>query len=285
MRNTILPIVLGTLSLLVAGVGTAAFAAPVAAGSSKAPAGYAALVQKLSHGKMHLLRTVATPVPGLTGLIAESSTGQKNIAFGLDNRYLVVGPVISADGKVLNQAIARSAGITPKPLPVKTLALRAMTASGFVLGHAGPMLVAFMDPNCIFCHLFYESEQSNLKAGKLRIKVVPVGFLKPSSLPKAVAIMEAKNPARAWAEDEARFNVKTEEGGAVPAHRLNVPATAVIRANTKLLAQSGEVATPTIIACLKGASHPVVWHGVSPAEHQEIPGKLVDLLPTGSCTG
>ncbi|WP_041636432.1 thioredoxin fold domain-containing protein [Acidithiobacillus caldus] len=279
MRKSLLSIAMGTV--LMTGAWSAAAIASPPAGS----AGYAALMHTLSHGQERLLKTVPTSVPGLTGLVGEAYTGQKSLVFGLDNRYLIVGPIIGANGKVLNATLAQSAGLLPKPLSVKVLALRALHAPGFVLGHAGPMLVAFMDPNCIFCHRFYESERANLKAGKLRIKVVPVGFLKPSSLPKAVSILEAKHPAAAWAADEAGFNVKTEEGAAKPAANLKVPATAQIQANTRLLARSGEVATPTIIACLKGAAAPVLWRGISPEAHKNIPGKLMDLLPTGSCAG
>lgn len=279
MRKKLLSIALGTVLM------TGAWSAAAAASTPADSAGYAAMMHTLSHGKERLLKTVPTSVPGLTELVGEASTGQKSLVFGLDNRYLIVGPIVGANGKVLNQTLAQSAGLIPKPLPVTTLALRALHAPGFVLGHAGPLLVAFMDPNCIFCHLFYESERANLQAGKLRIKVVPVGFLKPSSLPKAVSILEAKNPAAAWAADEAGFNVKTEEGAAKPAANLKVPATAQIQANTRLLARSGEVATPTIIACLKGAAAPVLWHGISPEAHKKIPGELSELHPTGFCAG
>ncbi|WP_035211311.1 thioredoxin fold domain-containing protein [Acidithiobacillus thiooxidans] len=246
---------------------------------------YGPMIQKLSHQRLHLVKTVPTGVAGLTALLAETASGKKNLAFGLDGKYLIPGPVIGVNGKMLNTEMAEKLGLVPKSLPVAQVLNQAVTAPGFVLGHAGPMLVAFMDPNCIFCHKFYESVLPELKAGKLRVKVVPVAFLKPSSLPKAVAILSAKDPAKAWAFDEAHFNVHTEEGGITPAKNLKVPATARIEANTHLLARTGEIATPTVLVCRKDGK-PVLWHGVTPDHLKQIRvGAIGDLLPTGSCRG
>lgn len=248
-------------------------------------ADYAHMVQNLTHGQLHLVKIIPTGVPDLLGLVAENKAGQKNLTFGLDGKYLIPGPILEADGSMLNARIAREAGLVPKPLPIGKLVNSAMAAKGFVLGHGGPMVVAFLDPNCIFCHQFYEHVLPELKAGKLRIKVIPVGFLKPSSLPKAVAILSAKDPAKAWAFDEAHFDVKTEKGGIAPAKNLHVPATAVIEKNTQLLARTGEVATPTVIACHKNG-HPFMAHGVNAALMKKIQqGDVGELLPTGVCKG
>ncbi|MDX5935559.1 thioredoxin fold domain-containing protein [Acidithiobacillus thiooxidans] len=257
----------------------------VAVSAQAAVPDYGPLIQKLSHQRLHLVKTLPTGIHGLTALLAETSTGQKNLAFGLDGKYLIPGPVIAANGKMLNTEMAEKLGLVPKPLPVAQVLNQAVAAPGFVLGHGGPMVAAFMDPNCIFCHKFYEAVLPELKAGKLRIKVVPVAFLKPSSLPKAVAILSAKDPAKAWAFDEAHFNVHTEEGGITPAKNLKVPATARIEANTHLLARTGEIATPTVMVCRKDGK-PVLWHGVAPDHLKRIQdGAIGDLLPTGSCRG
>lgn len=272
-------------SLLALGGMGSAFAGTATASVPSADTAYSGMVKHLSHGKMQLLKVVPTPVKGLSGLVTKAATGQKTLSFGLDDRYLILGPIIDVDGKPLNQTVAEQAGLVPKPYSAPVIAEKAMSAPGFVLGHAGPMIAVFMDPNCIFCHLFYESQLSNLKAGKLRMKVIPVGFLKKSSMGKAVAIMTSKQPAKAWAEDESRFNVAKEEGGIVPAKNLKVPTTQEIMANNHLLAHTGEMATPTVVACLKGKDTPMVWHGVTPEAKKALSGDLVDILPTGKCSG
>lgn len=75
-------------------------------------------------------------------------------------------------------------------------------------------LYAFVDPNCIFCHDFFEFVQHNKsKFNHYGVKVVyvPVATLKQSSVGKAAA--EAQGGWPALLADERGFNVNTEEGG------------------------------------------------------------------------
>lgn len=277
--------VMAVLSFGLISFGTLAFAGSVTSEKDPVVSGYSAIVSHLSHQKMHLVKTVPTGVSGLSGLIAENSAGKKQLAFGLDGKYLIPGPIIGADGKMLNAKIATEYGLIPKALPVSAVALKAISAPGFILGKSGPLMAVFMDPNCIYCHKFYEDVQSDIQAGKFRLKVVPVGFLKPSSFPKAVAIMSAKDPATAWAQDESHFNAADEEGGATPAKNLHTPVASEIQANTELLGATGEMATPTLVYCTKSGKA-VLDHGFNQGLLGSLgSGDVGDLLPTGACKG
>jgi thiol:disulfide interchange protein DsbG len=224
------------------------------------------------------------PEQNIVGVIAQAPTGQKMLAWMIDSEYMAIGALISGDGENLSVLNAEKDGLMQKPLAAKTVATQALRATGFTVGHAGPRMVVFMDPNCIFCHKFWDAIQGDLHAGKLRLKVVPVGFLKPTSLAKATTILQSSDPAKAWALDEARFNVKTEEGGIVPAAHLNPMDMAEVRSNTDLLGQTGEMATPTLVYCRKGDATPLVLHGMTPdflkgLEH------VGSLRPNGQCLG
>ncbi|EGQ61689.1 thiol:disulfide interchange protein DsbG, putative, partial [Acidithiobacillus sp. GGI-221] len=137
-------------------------------------------------------------------------------------------------------------------------------APGFTVGHAGPLMVVFMDPNCIYCHKFWDEAQADIRAGKLRLKVIPVGFLKPTSLAKATTILQAVDPALAWGHNERRFQKNIEEGGEKPAAHLDIKAMADVRANTALLGSTGKMATPTLVYCQHGDKTPLVLHGIVP---------------------
>ena len=276
------PAVLGCVSL------AAVIGAVALVGAQAGTTDYGPMITKLTHNRLSVTRTFPGP-DGLLGIVAEGHGGKpKTIAWGLDGKagpLLVLGPVINAEGQNLTQQAMVKEHLMPKPVPASQLAADALKAPGFVLGHAGPLAAVFMDPDCIFCHKFYESVLPDLKAGTLRLKVIPVAFLKRSSLPKAVTILSSKDPAKAWAVNEARFDANTEEGGIAPATNLRVPVAAQIEGNTRLLERTGMVATPTVIACLKGTGHPVVWHGMAPNVKADIPGQMVDLLPSGGCAG
>nr|WP_238819309.1 thioredoxin fold domain-containing protein [Acidithiobacillus caldus] len=191
--------------------------------------------------------------------------------------------MLDAEGQNLSMQAAEQQGVIPKPMAGRKLAQAMLAAPGFTVGTKGPLFTVFLDPNCIFCHDFWNKVYPLAEAGKLRFKVVPVGFLKPSSLPKAVTILQSKDPVAAWAQNEASFNVKTEEGGAKPAKVLDPKVLAEVKANTELLARTGEVATPTIVACLKGDQVPQVFHGMAPGMMADL-GRGASIKGDGTCS-
>ncbi|MBN6741420.1 thioredoxin fold domain-containing protein [Acidithiobacillus sp. MC6.1] len=243
------------------------------------------LVTGVTHGNLHVVRTFAGPGAGITGVVAEAANGHKMLAWMVDDTYLAPGPLLTADGQNLSMVEAQQQGLIPKPMASSKLAQAAMQAPGFMVGKAGPVMVVFLDPNCIFCHLLWKAIAPDVAAGKVRLKVVPTGFLKPSSFPKAVTIMMQKDPENAWAHDETHFNVHTEEGGTVSAKVLKPRIAAEIHANTQLLAKSGTVATPTLIACEGKGLDPVVMHGISQGALQPLVRKLENLKKDGTCGG
>lgn len=244
---------------------------------------YSSMVSRLSAGHEKVLQSFPGP-DGLTGLITGPVTGvgPKSIVWGLRGEDLVLGTVVSAQGKNLNLQAARTYHLLPKPMKSTTLALRMLSAPGFTVGKKGPLVAAFLDPNCIFCHLFWDQAMPLVQKGEFRLKVVPVGFLKPSSLPKAVTILMQKDPEQAWAANESGFNVKQEEGATVPAKKLNPQIRQEVLANTKLLSESGEEATPTVVMCAKAGEKPQVFHGF-PRQDVDRLAHAASLLPTGKC--
>lgn len=288
-KNLAAGLVLSAVLLIGAGVGLAATeqdgAQPVVAGASSPHAtNYAALVTQLSHGSLKLLNTFPGP-DGLTGIMAEPAdgNGRKTLAWGLNGKLLIPGPVLDADGRNLTMQALRAQGLLPKPMATVKLAAAMLQAPGFVVGSKGPLIAVFLDPNCIFCHRFWQDAWPLAESGNLRFKVVPVGFLKPDSLPKAATILMRKDRVRAWEKNESGFNAQEEEGGTVPAKTLDTKVVREIQANTRLLGESGEIATPTVAACLDHGKEPKVFHGLAPGMLKDL-ARGQSLQPDGLCT-
>ncbi|MBU2857907.1 thioredoxin fold domain-containing protein [Acidithiobacillus ferrooxidans] len=165
--------------------------------------------------------------------------------------WLITLPLVATAAPVqermLFQEMAKPQNSNPKALPPSAIAAEITHVQTFLVGHQGPELTAFMDPNCIWCHRFYEKALPILGAGKLRLRVVLVGFLKPSSPAKTASILMSNNPAKALAYDESHFNTQKEEGGIRPA--INPPPLIrrAVRNNNRLLIRTGEEATPTLL--------------------------------------
>ncbi|MDA8153160.1 MAG: thioredoxin fold domain-containing protein [Acidithiobacillus sp.] len=242
------------------------------------------LVQSISHGRMQLVKVFPGPDRNITGVIAKAPTGQKVLAWMVDGKYMAIGALLGSGGKNFSMLSAEKEGLAAKPLSANTVAGRAMAASGFMVGYGGPLMAVFMDPNCIYCHKFWDAAQADIRAGKLRLKVIPVGFLKPTSLAKATTILQSVDPALAWARNEKLFQKSIEEGGEKPATHLDQKAMADVRANTALLGSSGEMATPTLVYCRHGDKTPLVLHGIAP-DFLNVLSQIDSLSTSGKCIG
>lgn len=239
------------------------------------------LVSNLSHGQIKTVRSFPGPAgSGLTGVIAVTPQGSKGILWVLDNKYAVTGTLLTSTGTSLSSVYAKEQGLVANSSAV---ALKMLKAPGFVWGTGGPLIAAFLDPNCIFCHKLYGEIAPLVNAGKLRVKIVPVGFLKADSLAKATTIMMSANPSKEWAYSEAHYNVAAEEGGVVPVKALSQKVENEIKGNTALLESTGELATPTVVSCRGGQE--TTWKGlpVSINSGNFLTG-LTSLNNNGTCS-
>ncbi len=238
------------------------------------------LLNEVTHGQASAEKVF--PGPGGLAGIEVSMQGHPTVAFATaDGKYLVAGPVINAQGQDAAHAAMIKLGLIPKPASAVVLAEKAAKADSFVLGNRGPEMTAFVDPNCIYCHKFYEAAKPLIAAGKLRVRYVVVAFLKPSSMPKAAAILGAKDPAAAMAENEKGFDEATEEGGIAPAQHP-VPATvSAVENNTKLLSETGEVATPTLLYCNQQGKA-ILAHGLDKSSLEDFVAQI-GSLENGTC--
>ena len=165
---------------------------------------------------------------------------------------------------------------------VRSGAQRAMAATGFTLGKAGPLIVAFEDPNCSFCDHLTQEAAPLIAAGKLRMRIVPVAFLKPDSEARAAAILQSADPAAAWEQNMRGFDHRKEEG-AYPGAQPSFTSDRGLRANLALLQDLGNVATPTLLVCEKGASQPALMQGVPKGRLATLVSGAGSVTPSGDC--
>lgn len=197
-------------------------------------------------GPIKILKTEPGP-PGLTAALI-SVGGQKGLVWIIGNDSAVtLGDVRDGKGNDLTKQMAIAMGLMPKPLKPAAIAKAITGLDTFVIGAKGPEVTVFVDPNCIFCHELYVQAQPLLNAGKLRLRIVMVGFLKPTSFAKSAAVLMQSDHAKALATDENTFDKKDEEGGIKPAKTIPPAIEKDIKANTHVLAQTGDEATPTLL--------------------------------------
>lgn len=249
--------------------------APVASASTVAGATVnldkvKALVAGASHGSAQVV-SVFPGKDGMTGAVTQTPGHAKEIIWiSPGGSLLFPGPAITIDGQNLS-----TSALTDQHVYITSSELADKVQSrGFVVGTKGPILTAFMDPNCSWCHELYKNIMPRVKKGELRIRFIMVGILKPSSIPRAVAIMAAKDPAAALAKDENGFVTQTEEGGLPPLKDARPDIEAQIQENVSFMGEAGQISTPGLLFCDKSAGNKLVYIQGYPQDQAGFVAKL-----------
>ena len=249
------------LSLLVFAAGSfmlTAQAVPAAAAAPPAPtlAKVQALISSASRGRAVAQSIFAGP-GGLTGAVVtykDAPNAPPSVIWVNDDASsLLVGKLIGPKGEDLDKQAAQKVGLLLTP--DKALAAAAQPTTGAInVGSKGPVLTAFIDPNCIFCHLLYQQIEPLVAKGALRVRYVLVAVVKRSSFEKAAAILSAKDAAAALQQDQVAFDPKTEEGGIKPDATPSKAIMERINANNALMSKAGGSGTPMLLFCSKDGS-------------------------------
>lgn len=192
-------------------------------------------------------------VAGLTGWVLTQPDGQSTVVYSTaDGKYVLAGALVDETGKNL------TASYTEAQVPRPDFS-RIEKSAYFVEGAAKPKAIvyAFMDPNCIFCHLEWKALQPYEKVG-LQVRWVPVAFLKPDSAGKAAALLESKQPAALVNQLQTKFDVAHESGGITPLTTISKATNDKIKANTELMRAFGFNGTPAMV--YKDAAGKVQYH-------------------------
>lgn len=182
---------------------------------------------------------------GLTGWVV-SHGGRHSIVYtSADNKTLIAGALIDQEGNNLSKAHEQQY----VPQPDYSASYGRLEKSAFVTeGRTkAPVSVvyAFVDANCPFCHHLWRAVQPYQAAG-LQVRWIPVATLGPTSMPKAIAVLSAKDRTAAFRQMEAAHG-KPWNGAAQFSERAHPAVAASIRSNGELMEQFGIAGTPGVV--------------------------------------
>lgn len=184
-------------------------------------------------------------VSSLTGWVL-SQGGQSSIVYTTpDGKTMLVGEVIDENGNPLNAQYASQFAPQPDYAASFQELERADNVVEGPLKNPKNVLYVFFDANCPFCHFTWKALQPYEKAG-LQVRWIPVAVLGESSLPKAVAIMAAKDKTNAFRamQEQYRMGAPMAPGQAAPSK----PEVAEkIRRNGELMEKFSISGTPGIV--------------------------------------
>lgn len=112
-------------------------------------------------------------------------------------------------------------------------------------GRSPRIMYVFFDPNCPYCHYLYGVSQHFVRSDLVEVRWIPVGFLEPSSVGKAAAILEAKDPHAALARNENGYH--RPGGGGIQEVLPSRAAQAQLDRNLALFKETGAGGVPLIM--------------------------------------
>jgi len=163
---------------------------------------------------------------------------------------------------------ALAAGEKKKPRLEISLAA-APKATWIAQGKGRRELYVFFDPNCGYCPMIYKNLQPLIAPYDLQLRWIPVAMLDATSIGKAAAILQAKDPKAALDYNEAHYNVEAHTGSISEEIPSAVTETR-LRANEILLNQVGIPVVPTLLFRAKTGEAMVIQGALSPVALRKV---------------
>ncbi len=169
------------------------------------PTKYPPILKIIEQQGLTILGEMKVP-GGLRAFAAKAGAQPLALYLTPDGEHVVVGTLVDAAG--LDMAATQLKEMVDAPISEE--GWRKLERSTWVTDgspDASKIVYVFTDPNCPYCHQFWTAARPRVKSGKVQLRHVMVGVIRQDSPAKAAAILEAKSPAEALAENE--YNMRT----------------------------------------------------------------------------
>lgn len=158
-----------------------------------------------------------------------------------DGKHAISGYMYDEKGQNLSEQLFQKEIYTPAGQEM----WKRMEKSAWLLDgkkDAPVVLYVFADPFCPYCKQFWQQARPWVDAGKVQLRTLLVGVIKPESPDTAAAILATKDPAKTWHDYE-------QSGGKLKLTLPAPPAADAMRTlneNQKLMDDLGANVTPAI---------------------------------------
>lgn len=200
-----------------------------------------AIVKALEREGVTALQSFDTGTENLDGLAGLAGL-QPVTVYLLPDGKGIVGTRIGADGKPFD--VERVTQLIEKPLG-DLIWSKLDTATWVRDGkiNAPRVVYTFSDPNCPDCSRLWESARPWVDSGKVQLRHVLVSVIRPDSVTKAAAILNATDSATALRQNAQ----KRKQGGIKPVHDVSKPTIEKLQANQALMAEMAFRGIPALV--------------------------------------
>ncbi|MDA3919690.1 MAG: thiol:disulfide interchange protein DsbG [Salinisphaera sp.] len=198
-------------------------------------------IQQMADKGLTIVKAFDAP-GGVQGYAAKAGHTPVALYLTPDGKHVIVGTMLDDQGHNLTGPALDAAIVAPQ----QQNAWPQLAASNWIADgndNAPRTIYVFTDPNCPYCHKFYEDSRPWVRSGKVQLRQIVVGVLRPSSPGKAAALLAAKDPSAAYRRHEKHYRT----GGIKPLDPVPEAMQNQVVANNTLMSALSIRGTPGIV--------------------------------------
>jgi len=178
---------------------------------------------------------------GMKGWLGKYQDMGVTIYLTPDGKHAISGYMYDEQGKNLSEQVLQKELYAPAG---RELWQRMEKAQWLLEGSkdAPRVIYVFADPYCPYCLQFWQQARPWVESGKVQLRTLLVGVIKPESTGAAAAILAAKDPAKSWHDYE-------QSGGKMALTVAQTPDPALVKTlkdHQLIMDDLGAAATPAL---------------------------------------
>ncbi|MEW9150461.1 thiol:disulfide interchange protein DsbG [Acinetobacter indicus] len=178
----------------------------------------------------------------MTGWAGHMQQSPATVFISNDQKYYIIGDLHNAKGENLTIK-ALETHVKDAVLDDVWKSLENSTWIQDGQKDAPRIVYVFSDPNCPYCHTFWQKARPWVKAGKVQLRHIQVAVIRDESSGQVATMLMAKNPQQVFTS----YNANKGQNKLKITKNIPADIAAKIDANQELMAKYGFFATPSMV--------------------------------------
>ena len=208
---------------------------------SHATAAETTIKQQLEKDGFKFVKQIEAPT-NMTGWAGHAQQNPATVFISNDQKYYIVGDLYNGKGTNLSENLLNKHVKQAVLNDVwESLEKTTWIQDGNV--NAPRIIYVFSDPNCPYCHTFWEKARPWVNAGKVQLRHIQVAVIRPESRGQVATLLNAPNPQKAFEE----YNISKGKKKFKVLNPIPKNIADKIDSNKAMMEKYGFYATPAVV--------------------------------------
>lgn len=199
------------------------------------------LQQQIANEGFEFVKEIPAPA-NMTGWAGHRDQYPATVFISNDQKYYIVGDLYNAKGENLSvEALEKH--VKGAVLDDVWQSLEKSTYIQDGKKNAPRVVYVFSDPNCPYCHQFWQKARPWVNSGKVQLRHIQVAVIRKESRGQVATLLTSKNPEQVFSQ----LNLKSGDQSLKPMQNIPAEIAKKIDANQELMDKYGFFATPAVI--------------------------------------